>query len=218
MSQPVAVLVASYELDAIEAYLQGGKVPSHLSRFFDALDICDAEAPALHIAVAQILLGRIEDQLPQWMATRANGDAVVGRQPRKRIAGAEPLTFHPQLVVGIDWACSGPGFGWPELYHVTRIPGFDRCIVTASRDSSDAWGCTDHAIGHFSATAPIVDGAREVITAYWDRQAKECFQERWWTVIDDGLIDCATARQWGEDVWGPDVEPSDYSTKAQSDD
>jgi hypothetical protein len=63
----------------------------------------------------------------------------------------------------INWADSGPGFSWPEAYHITRIPGFDQHIVTASRDSPDAWGCTDHAIGFCDANVPFKEAASEII-------------------------------------------------------
>jgi len=44
------------------------------------------------------------------------------------------LPFNPQLLFGINWATSGPGFEWPEDYRVTYIPGLEKYIFTASRD------------------------------------------------------------------------------------
>jgi hypothetical protein len=43
-------------------------------------------------------------------------------------------------------AMGGPGYPWPESYHVTYIPGLEKFIVTASRDGADAFGCADHAL------------------------------------------------------------------------
>ena len=151
MSNPIALLVPTFELDAVEAYLTG-KEPPFLERLFEALDIPDdAQTSQLEIAVAQILLHRSQGGLPQWGCVSNDGKVVRGREKLKRPKDAEPLTLHPQLLLCINWADSGPGFSWPESYHVTRIPGFDKYIFTASRDSTDAWGCTDHAIGFCDA-------------------------------------------------------------------
>lgn len=219
MSQPVAALVASYELDAIEAYLLDETVPSYLEEFFDELEIpAHAEPSILQIAVAQILLGRIEHQLPQWIASRSDGEVVVGRQPRTRPAAAERLTFLPSTVFCINWADSGPGFSWPETYHVTYIPGFERYIVTASRDSCDMWGCADHAIGHFPTTVPAVEGARQCISGYWSRQAREYGQSRWAYLFHTGLASAEDADAWADEIWGPDIEPSHDDAEEPCDD
>lgn len=219
MSQPVAALVASYELDAIEAYLHDETVPSYLEAFFDALEIpTHAEPSTLQIAVAQILLGRIEHQLPQWIASRGDGEVVVGRQPRTRPAAAERLTFLPSTVFCINWADSGPGFSWPETYHVTYIPGFERCIVTASRDSSDMWGCTDHAIGHFPMDVGMVEGARRCIAEYWSRQAREYGQSRWAYLFHTGLASAEAADAWADEIWGAEIAPSDDDGEENYDD
>ena len=139
MSNPIALLVPTFELDAVEAYL-AGKEPPFLERLFEALDIPDdAQTSQLEIAVAQILLHRSQGGLPQWGCVNKDGKVVRGREKLKRPKDAEPLTLHPQLLLCINWADSGPGFSWPEAYHITRIPGFDKYIFTASRDSPDAY-------------------------------------------------------------------------------
>ena len=66
MSNPIALLVPTFELDAVEAYLTG-KEPPFLERLFEALDIPDdAQTSQLEIAIAQILLHRSQGGLPQW--------------------------------------------------------------------------------------------------------------------------------------------------------
>ena len=210
MSQPVAALVAIYELDTIEAYLSKKRPPAYLGDFFDALEIpSDAEATELQIAVAQILLRRIQDQLPQWLTTDPDGVRIAGRLRHKRPPAAESLTFEPKLIYGIDWAWSAPGLGWPETYYLTHIPGFDHYIVTASRDSDEPWGCTDHAIGKFAAQVPVLDGARRVITDYWQYQRENNCQARWASSISEGLVDGRTADTWADAVWGPHEELTD---------
>ena len=71
------------------------------------------------------------------------------------------LAFNPQLVCTINWADSGPGYSWPESYHVTYLPGFDRFVMTASRDGPDAWGCVDQAIGVADGSLSPVEAARQ---------------------------------------------------------
>ena len=209
MSNPIALLVPTFELDAIEAYL-AGKEPPFLERLFEALDIPDdAQTSQLEIAVAQILLHRSQGGLPQWGCVSKDGKVVRGREKLKRPKDAEPLTLHPQLLLCINWADSGPGVSWPESYHITRIPGLDQYIVTASRDSTDAWGCTNHAIGFCDANVPIKKAAREIITNYWSKQAGDWDQARWAYLLDEGLISRNEANSWADEIWPETEEESD---------
>ncbi len=202
MSNINPILISSYELDAVEAYLHG-KEPSDLGDLYEDLDVPDeAEPSQLEIAVAQILLHRSQKRLPQWGCVNGDGKVVQGRKNLKRPQDAEPITLHPQLLLCINWADSGPGFSWPEAYHITRIPGFDQYIVTASRDSADAWGCADHAIGFCDANVPIKDAASEIIIKYWLKQSGGWDQARWAYLFDEGLISGKEADSWADEVWG----------------
>ena len=208
MSNIKAVLVSSFELDAVEAYLQG-KEPSDLGDLYEDLDVPDEAAPSqIEIAVAQILLHGSQKRLPQWGCVNGDGKVVQGRKNLQRPQGAEPITLHPQLLLSINWADSGPGFSWPEAYHITKIPGFDQYIVTASRDSPDAWGCTDHAIGFCDANVRIKDAASEIIIRYWLKQAGGWDQARWAYLFDEGLISGKEADSWADEVWGNPEELS----------
>jgi len=209
MSNINPILISSYELDAIEAYLHG-KEPSDLGDLYDDLDVTDEAKPSqIEIAVAQILLHGSQKRLPQWGCVNGDGKVVQGRKNLQRPRDAEPITLHPQLLLCINWADSGPGFSWPEAYHITKIPGFDKHIFTASRDSPDAWGCTDHAIGFCDANAPIKEAAREIIINYWSKQAGEWEQARWAYLFDEGLISGEEADSWADEVWGEseDMQP-----------
>lgn len=201
MSNPNALLFPSFELDAIEAYLTVEE-PPFLERLYETLEIpADAKPAALEIAVAQILLHRIQDQLPQWGCVNKDGEVVKGREKLSRPKDAEPITLHPQLLLCINWADSGPGFSWPEAYRITRIPGFDQYIITASRDSIDVWGCTDHAIGFCDANVPIKEAAHKIITEYWSKQAHDYEQARWVYLFDEGLIATSEAESWANEIW-----------------
>ena len=208
MSNIRPIHISTYELDAIEAYLQG-REPSDLGDLYEDLGVPDeAEPSQLEIAVAQILLHGSQKRLPQWGCVTGDGKVVQGRKNLQRPQGAEPITLHLQLLLCVNWADSGPGFSWPEAYHITRIPGFDQHIFTASRDSPDAWGCTDHAIGFCDANVPIKEAASEIIIKFWLKQAGGWDQAPWAYLFDEGLISGKEADSWADEVWGDPEELS----------
>ena len=134
------------------------------------------------IAVAQILLHEIQESLPQWASVREEA-VVLNRKEHRRHKDAR-LVFSPQLVCTINWADSGPGFSWPESYHVTYLPGFNKFVVTASRDGNDVWGCSDHAIGVADGMLEPIEAAKEAILHYWRIQHGSWDQERWAYLFD----------------------------------
>jgi hypothetical protein len=79
-------------------------------------------------------------------------------------------------------------------------------VVTAFRDSPDAWGCTDYAIGFCAADVDIKVAARNIVTAYWKIQLDGWGQNRWTYLFDEGLIDATEAEAWAEEVWGKEAE------------
>lgn len=154
-------------------------------------------------AVARIVLTGIQHRLPQWAAVRADGQVQYARAYRpSRLSQVEPL---PQHLFTINWADSGPGFSWPEAYHATFLPGFDRYVVTASQDSPDVHGYTEEAIGHFSEEDDRHDSLQRIIEDWWRWQA-ENGQPRWAYLFGVGEIDSVTANEWGDAVW-PETEP-----------
>ena len=173
---------------------------SALANLYDALEAPNnATPPRLAIAVAQILLHHVQGALPQWASVR--GDKVfLNRKKHKRHKDAR-LAFNPQLICTINWADSGPGFSWPESYHVTYLPGFDKFVVTASRDGPDAWGCSDHAIGVADGDLSPVEAAKKVIVEFWGSQVSAWEQPRWAYLFGEGLIDTQTANALADEVW-----------------
>jgi hypothetical protein len=170
-------------------------------------DYLDADK-AISNAVARIVLTPVQKRLPQVAFVSAEDEVTFGRDPIKRFSRA--ASFFPQHLFTINWADSAPGVSWPEAYHATFLPGFDCYVVTEAQDGPGIWGVTELAIGHFPADHPVLEGAREVITAYWREQYNgDGQQERWTSVWDEGLVSTDLAEQWSIDVWGEFVEPDD---------
>jgi hypothetical protein len=126
----------------------------------------------------------------------------------RRLANAQPNHFKPKLLFTIDWAQTIAG-SWPESYYITMIPGFDKFIVTASRDCEDAFGCTDHTIGWGNMVESEFLIAKRLIQEYWRYQHVEFFQERWSCVFEEGIIDEATLEMWADEIFPPRFEPDE---------
>ena len=209
MSNNTIALIPQIELDLIEAYL-GNESAAAFDNYFSENNIpLDAMASPLQITVARVLLNPIQASLPQWAAVRESGEVLLNRKEIQRHPQAVRLTLEPQLVCCINWADSGPGYSWPESYHVTYIPGLEKFIVTSSRDGADAFGCADHALGWGSAAEGELLVAKRIIQGFWEHQRNEWDQERWAYLFDEGLIDLATADAWAEEVWPLDNAPNE---------
>ena len=193
-------LLPADELALLKCYVEGTPEPEEFDALYRALEVpAPNGVPRLAIAVAQIILHEIQGSLPQW-ASVSDDDVFLNRKKHRRHKDAR-LVFNPRLVCTINWADSGPGFSWPESYHVTFVPGFDKFIVTASRDGDDAWGCSDHAIGVADGSLSPVEAAKGIIIDFWRNQFLSWDQERWAYLFDEGLIDKKVARAWADEVW-----------------
>jgi hypothetical protein len=201
MSTNIVRLLPDQEQALLNCYVTGSKQPASFQQLFDTMEVpTNAEPDRLQIAVAQILLHQVQDSLPQWGKTTNNGTLVTNRKRHKRHKDAR-LHFTPRLLFCINWASSGPGFEWPEAYHVTYVPGWEKYIFTASRDGDDTLGCADHAIGTADKSDDLQQAARKVLTSYWQGQADEYNQPGWESCIEEGLIDDRTANAWAKAVW-----------------
>lgn len=158
---------------------------------------------ALPNAVARIALSRIQDRLPQWYTSR--GGEVIAARKEYAATGGDVLLM-PLHLFTINWADSAPGMSWPEAYHLTWFPEFDRYVVTASADSTDAWGYEDRAIGHFGQGGDRMRQAREIITAFWRMQFHQWEQAHWAYLLDTGAVDSEEALAWAKGVWEPEEE------------
>jgi len=155
---------------------------------------------ALANAVARIVLSAIQNRLPQVGIFNGEGEVVFGRSYYPR--PDRPVELLPQFLFMINWADSAPGLSWPESYHVTYLPGYDRYVVTASQDSTDIWGYTELAIGWFDGGTDILTGARNAITGWWEEITRGSDQPRWEYVWEEGIVSRAEAESWADAAWG----------------
>jgi hypothetical protein len=147
-------------------------------------------------AVAQILLERIQDRLPQWVGPNGGARPLFDRRSHRKVE------LWPRHLLTINWADSGPGFSWPVAYNATYVPGFDRSVVTASADCPEMFGgVCDVAIGSFGPEVPIIQGCRDIMISDWGWQREECDQPRWAYLFDTGLVSKAEAQAWADEVW-----------------
>lgn len=209
MTAKIFKLLPDAELKILEAFINRDST-TDLESIYQDLDIPHgySEVSRISIAVAQILLHNIQDTLPNWGYTKDDDTVVLGRLPHQRHKDAR-LNFNPKHVVTINWADSGPGFSWPEAYYITYLPSFNKYIVTASRDSEDAYGCTDHAIGVADGNLGEIKAAKEVIIKNWHEQFDSYDQSRWAYLFNEGLIDTAISNQWADEVWDDDANLED---------
>ena len=157
-------------------------------------------------AVARIVLGAIEDRLPQWSTCDSEGNLTFARKLVERPSHKSRLIATvPRHLFTINWACSGPGFSWPEAYYLTWLPCYDVWVVTASLDSPEVHGYADLAIGWFNQDIDLIQGCCDVIRdQWWQGELGKYDQGRWEGLFGTGLVDGDTANEWADKVWcGP---------------
>jgi hypothetical protein len=118
---------------------------------------------------------------------------------------ARKLQLLPSFLLSVDWAATAPGVSWPEAYYVTYVPSINLRIVTASRDDTTIWGCTDLAIGMCRAVRTPDFGTKKIIQSWW-RRACGCEPIPWETFWSAGLIDRNRAEKWKKEVYGSSRE------------
>ena len=168
-----------------------------------------AEYQRIDVAVAQILLERVQERLPQWAAL--TDDGVILARPILDRRAQRKVELWPQHLLTINWANSGPGFSWPVAYSAIYVPGFDRTVVTASGDCPEAFGdASDIALGHFGPEETLLQGSGAIIRGDW-RKRLDRGGERWVSLIAAGLVSKAEANAWADEVWldRDDDDPDD---------
>lgn len=177
-----------------------GERSSALDALCDALEVPEVlECTRADVAIARLLLGPIQDELPSWSILGDEG-LMCARPPFPAAPGGAPL-FAPTHLATIDWASSGPGFSWPEAYYATVIPPLGIVVVTGSRDSEEPLGCTDHAYGWRPATRPLRAIAREVLVADWTRTTDASGAPAWESIFLTGLLGRRTLMSMRRQVW-----------------
>lgn len=179
-----------------------------LDAFCDALAVPHGtECARIDVAVARLLLGSIQDELPMWASLGEDGWVTARPAFPRRLDGTP--RFEPELAIEVNWATSGPGFEWPEAWYVTTIPELGIHVVTASRDSEDAFGCTDHAIGWRPISIDDYTAACELIQADWQRRRDQYDQDQWEDLRDGGFLADEVVAEIAAEVWADDQEPID---------
>ncbi|PKN96597.1 MAG: hypothetical protein CVU43_19860 [Chloroflexi bacterium HGW-Chloroflexi-5] len=153
-------------------------------------------------AVARLGLKQIQHRLPQWAAVRRE-ELILGRKVRQHKKRAIELL--PLHLFTINWADSGPGFSWPDAYHLIWFPLFNRFVVTASQDSSDAYGVEDKAIEWRPDDQDRREAAKSIIVSYWRDTIYGWDQERWAYLFNEGLISDEEANAWADEAWPESV-------------
>jgi hypothetical protein len=174
----------------------------HALERFIALDAQpDEDNFPLRNEVARIALSVIQSRLPQFAVISAGGTVTLGREHFD--TASRDVMLLPQFLLMINWADTAPGISWPESYHATYIPGFNRWIVTAAQDSPDMWGVTELAIGSFESGIPLHDGCRRAIMDWWSLQSDG---GKWAYVWQEAVISREQADEWAESVWPTEPE------------
>ena len=178
----------------------------HLEKALETLEL-DKEVwihSTVEYAVAAILLERIQDALPQW-ASVSDNHVELGRNHRDR-AAQRTVELTPQHLLTINWADSGPGYSWPEQYRVTYVPLYDVYVVTGSVDSTDVYGVTDFALGHFPSNKNVVKFGAAIVKDEWRSLFQTYDQSRWAYLFGVGLIDADLAAKLADQVWQEELE------------
>jgi hypothetical protein len=159
---------------------------------------------ALDAAVAKIVLLPVEKRLPQWSVrseTEPSGILWARRytDPDRKLL--RKVSLSPVLLFSINWASSGPGFEWPEAYHLTWLPTHSRFIVTSSADSDDCFGYCDFALGSVVAGGNATASTCAVIANNWRRKRRPFNQPPWAHVVKSGTMKAAVAKEMAKSVW-----------------
>jgi len=179
----------------------------HSDQGFYVTDETDDEEVNLANAVACLGLDKIQYSLPQW-AEVEDDEVTLGRTIRP--VTRRTVELMPIYLFEINWANSGPGFSWPEAYYLIWFPGFKRYVVTASQDSSDAYGVEDLAVGWLPDSWDQLEAAKEILINYWKLHREYCCQERWAYLFEEGLISNEEANAWADEVWPEEIDDEEY--------
>ena len=157
-------------------------------------------------AIARMALNQRQRTLPQWSCGSSDGFVTTRHHEGRCLHRAR---LDPQFLLMINYADSGPGFSWPETYHVVLFPHYDVYIVTASQDSPDVHGYVDEAMGFFSKDMDILGGVKPIMCKWWPGEIEPEPEYAWQSVWEGGLIDSETAYAWRAEVFGLDDEDSE---------
>jgi acyl carrier protein len=88
--------------------------------------------------VGRLVLRDMQERLPAWQARNPDtGETYHSRAHAKRTRGKHRTALLARSLFGFNWADSGPGYSWPELFHLVYVPIYDVYIVTRSDEEED---------------------------------------------------------------------------------
>lgn len=162
-------------------------------------------------ALARMVLSGVEDTLPVYIAV-SRGVTIVTR--KKRAPRIPSVRAVPIFLLEVNWANSAPGISWPEAHHVGWLPGFDRWVLTSSRDTPELDGYCDRVLCQFAQCDDPVDEARTRVQLYWQDLCDAYGQKRWACLRNTGRIARQDAERMARTVW-PDL-PSERETRGEA--
>lgn len=210
-----AIARTPWWVPVLRAWTDGTPSPA-VDAFCDALEVPALTEPSrIDAAVARLLVGGIQDALPAWTGSVDGG--IVSARPRfpSRLDGTR--VFEPVHVGTIDWARSAPGYSWPEAYLLVAVPELGLQVLVASRDSEDALGCTDHAVGWRPLSVSAREAARDLLREDWTGRATAWDQEAWEAMDEPGLLHEDDLLALRETVW-PSHPANDEDEDEEDDD
>ena len=161
---------------------------------------------SINNVVARLILEPIADRLPNFTTvSRKDGSICSTRPPASKAYKSRAVTGLPNFLFKINWATSGPGFSWEELYHVGFLAEYDLYVVTASQDSSDALGFCDVCIGFFSETQDFIQDALYLVMEWWGDKRGEYGAEKYESITSIGLASADQIAEITEQVWDSKV-------------
>ncbi len=149
-------------------------------------------------ALARMVLSGVEDTLPVFITVN-RGVTIVTR--KKRAPRSPSVRALPMFLLEVNWADSAPGISWPEAYHVGWLPGFDRWVLTSSRDTPELDGYCDRVLCHFDQCDDPAAEAGSRIQVYWQGLKNAYGQARWASLLNAGRIAQGDVVRMASTVW-----------------
>jgi len=127
----------------------------------------------------------------------------------RRIPKIPGPPLESQFIATVDWG--GEGFracSWPEAYHITKIPYYNRWVVTSTRDTSEITGYDECAIFNSPSNQPERSVCCDALLRYWRYQLlfkQPVFNE----IRASGLLAAADLSSVAALVWPSSEIPKD---------
>jgi len=173
-------------------------VPPYLLLQSGPIEDLDA---SINNAVARLMLEPIANRFPNFNAVSRKHGSIRSARPPAFKAYKSPAVAGLPNFFKINWATSGPGFSWEEVYQVGFLAEYDVYVVTASQDSSDALGFCDACIGYFSETQGFIQDGLYVVMEWRGDKRGEYGAEKYESITSIGSASANQIAEITEQVW-----------------